>query len=208
MAASGRRAAVLATLREADAPLRVGEIAARLGVHPNTARFHLAALVRSGQVLQVPTTPQRRGRPAVRYAPAPGMDPAGARRYRLLAEMLTETLAADPRAPDRAAAVGRATGARIAASEPAPGPAATRLAELLTSLGFEPETGSAPDEFALRNCPFLELARTRPEVVCRLHLGLLQGALATWDSSAEVRLVPFARPDCCVAQLIPKGGPA
>ena len=40
-----RRAQVLGELRSADEPLGVIEVAHRLGVHANTARFHLDGLV-------------------------------------------------------------------------------------------------------------------------------------------------------------------
>ena len=39
-----------------------------------------------------------------------------------------------------------------------------------------------------------------------MHLGLMQGALATLGSSATVeQLDPFAEPDLCVAHLSPAG---
>jgi predicted ArsR family transcriptional regulator len=54
----------------------------------------------------------------------------------------------------------------------------------------------------LRHCPFLELAEVRAQVVCPIHLGLMQGAMAAWDAPVTVdRLVPFAEPDLCVAHL-------
>ena len=42
------RADVLDMLRAADGPLGVREVAQRMGLHPNTARFHLEALVEAG----------------------------------------------------------------------------------------------------------------------------------------------------------------
>ena len=43
------RADVLDMLRAADGPLGVREVAQRTGLHPNTARFHLEALVEAGR---------------------------------------------------------------------------------------------------------------------------------------------------------------
>src|SRR5690606_32345357 len=203
----GRRAEVLAVLRSSDAPLSIAQIADRIGVHPNTVRFQLDALSATGQVERAPTEARRRGRPALRDRAVPGMDPAGPRHYRLLAEMLVTAVAAEPDAPERAAATGREWGARLAHTAPAARgePPVRRLLDLLTQVGFEPDRESE-GRIGLRNCPFLELAHTHAEVVCPLHLGLMQGALAAWDAPVDVTdLTPFAQPDLCVAQLSSKG---
>ena len=74
------RARVLELLREAAAPLGVQEVAERCGLHPNTARFHLDALVAAGLAIRDrgprPNPGVRRlGRPA---ATGPGPRPASA----------------------------------------------------------------------------------------------------------------------------------
>lgn len=213
----GRRDEVLRVLRGASQPLPIVEIADRLGVHQNTVRFHLDTLVAHGQVERV--TPARRtpGRPPRLYRAAPGMDPTGPRHYRLLAEVLADTLAADPDPGRRAVEAGRAWGWRHAtssdqgASETGTGPAeqepVARLVALLDDIGFAPErddeaSGGTP-EIGLRNCPFLELAASRPQVACPIHLGLMQGAMDAWHAPLTVdRLEPFVEPDRCVAYLV------
>jgi len=40
------------------------------------------------------------------------------------------------------------------------------------------ERGAVPVAVRLRHCPFLELAEGYDQLVCRVHLGLMQGALA------------------------------
>jgi len=95
------RARVLELLREAAAPLGVQEVAERCGLHPNTARFHLDALVAAGLAIRDhgprPNPGVRRlGRPAIGYRAAGGDGsgaPTGERRYRLLAEMLASMIA-------------------------------------------------------------------------------------------------------------------
>jgi hypothetical protein len=58
----------------------------------------------------------------------------------------------------------------------------------------------------LRHCPFLELAEARAQVVCRVHLGLMQGAMGAWGTSLTVhRLEPFAEPGPCAAHLSAAG---
>ena len=60
---SERRRQVLDTIHRAAEPVGVSEIADRLGVHPNTARFHLEALVGDGIIERVPDTPSGRDAP-------------------------------------------------------------------------------------------------------------------------------------------------
>jgi predicted ArsR family transcriptional regulator len=60
---SGRRPDVVAVLRAAGTPLSIAEIAEELAVHPNTARFHLEALVKTGQVEAVEADRTKPGRP-------------------------------------------------------------------------------------------------------------------------------------------------
>ncbi|MDM7854150.1 helix-turn-helix transcriptional regulator [Cellulomonas alba] len=208
-AASGRRAAVLAELRRA--PDGVAELAARLGVHPNTVRLHVAALAADGLVEEAPATTARgRGRPSLVYRATRRM-PQGPDRYRELAGALLEALVHDDDAGTRALDAGRAWGARIARARgtaaPDPGPRAVAppdglpaLLTVLDDVGFAPER--APHGIALRQCPFLDLVEAPRMVVCRVHLGLMQGALATWRSGAEVdRLEPFVEPDLCLAHV-------
>jgi len=56
----------------------------------------------------------------------------------------------------------------------------------------------------LRHCPFLELAETSAQVVCPVHLGLMQGAMDAWGAPVDVdRLDAFVEPDLCLAHLTP-----
>ena len=80
------------------------------------------------------------------------------------------------------------------------------MTELLDDLGFEPETSAGPraTEIRLRHCPFHELVETHGEMLCSVHLGLMQGALATMRAPVTVdHLDPFVEPDLCVAHLAP-----
>jgi len=79
---SERRQQVLDAIQRAAGPVGVSEIADRVGVHPNTVRFHLEALLRDGVVERVPDTPSGPGRPRAGYRPRPGLARGGARRYR------------------------------------------------------------------------------------------------------------------------------
>jgi predicted ArsR family transcriptional regulator len=72
-----------------------------------------------------------------------------------------------------------------------------RLVDVLDRLGFGPETDSEAS-VRLTCCPLLEAARRQPEVVCGVHLGIVQGALAEWRLPLTgVDLLPFSEPGAC-----------
>ncbi len=204
---TGRREDVLATLRDAGGAMTIAAIAERLGVHPNTVRFHLDALVADGRVEQVQPDEKRQGRPPLMYRVATGMDPGGTRHYRMLAEILALSLAGEHDASAKALEAGRAWAQRVVTpTRTPPGTRAsiTKLAGLLEDLGFAPQPSSTRGEarIGLRHCPFLELARESASVVCPIHLGLMQGALSTWNAPVTVdRLEPFVEPDLCLAHV-------
>ena len=209
----GRRLDVLRLVQAADEPLGIAQIADELGVHPNTVRFHLDTLIEEGRVEHTEPDHKGRGRPALMFRAIRQMDRGGTRRFRLLAEILTIGLAADSDPSGKALAAGRAWGQRLRSLHHPARPvdvaeSTGHLLEMLDELGFEPER-LEPDvvgdeQLGLRHCPFLELAETSTQVVCPIHLGLMQGALESWDSPVTVdRLDPFTEPDLCVAHLKP-----
>ncbi|AWT41192.1 MULTISPECIES: helix-turn-helix transcriptional regulator [Streptomyces] len=211
---SPRRAAVLDALRASDTPLGVTDLATRLGVHPNTVRFHLDALVGEGLAAAEVRPSTGRGRPRTVYTPRRGMDRGGTRGYRLLAQMLLSRLAADGDGAGGAATeAGRAWGSYLIDPlppfrQPTAREATARLIALLDDLGFAPgadgDGDGVPERVRLRHCPFLELAEEYGQLVCPLHLGLMQGALAALDAPVTAtRLEPFAEPEYCLAHLAP-----
>jgi predicted ArsR family transcriptional regulator len=205
-----RRAEVLAVLREAAGPLGAPDVARRVGVHVNTARFHLDALVAEGTVVRVLERPSGPGRPRTVFTSRPGMNPGGTRSYRLLAEVLLSHLSsAGPDAEEIASQAGRAWGGYLAGRPPpfqqvTAGEAIARLTALLGDLGFEPEleTAGRAATIRLRHCPFLELAERYGPLVCRIHLGLMQGTLHGLGAPVTATaLHPFAEPGACLAHL-------
>jgi len=211
---SERRQQVLDVIQRAAEPVGVSEIAHRIGVHPNTVRFHLEALVGDGIVERVPDTPSGPGRPRAGYRPRPGLARGSARRYRMLAEILLSHVGATSDDPAAAAtAAGRTWGAHLV-PRPAPSQVVTRddavirLTTMLRDLDFAPEPvaddDGAPDRIRLRHCPFLELAEPQRDLVCPVHLGLMQGALAELRAPVTVSaLIPFAETTACLAHLAP-----
>jgi predicted ArsR family transcriptional regulator len=202
-----RRREVLRVLRASPDPMSIVAIAEVLGVHPNTVRFHLDSLVGDGQVEHVEPDRKGPGRPPLMFQAVRQMDRGGTRHYRLLAEILTMAFAAerDPRA--KALAAGRAWGRRLE-SPPTDATSAEHaidhLVEVFDDLGFAPErrTTDGEQQVGLRHCPFLEVAENRTNVICPVHLGLMQGAMETWGAPVAVeRLDEFVEPDLCLAHL-------
>ena len=213
------RARVLGLLRAEAAPVGVREVADRTGLHPNTARFHLDALADAGlaaRELQPRATP---GRPSMAYSAAEGGEAAGQRRYRLLAEMLTSLIAAVMPEPGEAAEQAGREWGRYLTERPAPyqqigaPEAIERLTATLAEIGFAPEGVASGTSYQLRllQCPFREVAESHQDVVCRLHLGLMQGALEQMRTPVSAdRLLPFAEPSVCIAHLtaLSESGPS
>lgn len=198
-------AAVLEHLAGQPAPTTAAALAARTGQHPNTIRDHLDTLVDLGLAERRRAPASGRGRPSWLYAAAAGPDPSA--EYAGLATTLARQIARTSRSPRAdALAAGAEWGARLADSRAdAPGtPARARAAVvgLLESLGFAPEADTRSMRVRLPQCPLLDAALEEPEVVCGVHLGLVRGALAAWDTDAQdTSLVPFAEPGACLLHL-------
>jgi predicted ArsR family transcriptional regulator len=201
---------VLDLLRAAGSPAGVRDIADQAGLHPNTARFHLDALVDAGLAARAPKERTTPGRPSMAYRAVAGGEPMGRRRYRLLAEMLTSLIAGMlPKPGEAAEEAGREWGRYL--TEPPPpyqrldaGEAVERLTATMAEIGFAPEavTDGTRYQLRLRQCPFREVAENHQDVVCQLHLGLMQGALAQMRAPVTAdRLQPFAEPSLCIAYL-------
>src|SRR3954453_2490728 len=84
--ASEGRQRVLQTLQEAAGSLGVDELAAQVGLHANTVRFHLTRLEAAGLVQRDREPRQSPGRPRFTYT-ASRRAPEQ-RSYRLLAQMM------------------------------------------------------------------------------------------------------------------------
>jgi predicted ArsR family transcriptional regulator len=207
---SGQRATVLERLQQRRAAT-VPALAAELGLHANTVRGHLEALVAAGLALRERGPATGRGRPASRYVAAALVehDPR-VRDYAGLAAALAGHLSRTSATPAADALdIGRAWGSDLAPTVP-PGPsrgsrerrARERAVSLMSALGFAPEPDRTATTVALRRCPLLDVARTYPEVVCNVHLGIVRGALESYGGAPEATsLVPFAEPGACRLHL-------
>jgi predicted ArsR family transcriptional regulator len=204
--ASRRR--LLEVLRGASEPLGAGELAAAVGLHVTTARAHLRVLEAAGLVVRAGRPPSGPGRPRQFYAPV-SRDGLG-EGHRELAELLAGALgSAGAEGRRQAEAAGRRW-ARYElpdASPLSPEEAVAALVELFGRLGFAPRPADADpagSRFALDRCPFRDVARAHPEIVCAVHLGLLRGVLADVGQAglaASAQLQPFVAPELCMVGI-------
>jgi predicted ArsR family transcriptional regulator len=215
------RVAVLQTLRENAGWLDVQAIAEQVGLHTNTVRSHLDQLMEAGLVesaVQERTTP---GRPRLLFGATetPGAGPQDS--YKVLAEILASGIRQGQPAPAAVAAqAGRRWGQHLeqqggASTEPVDsGRAVERIVALLDEVGFAPRIGDshaatvddagAATVIEVHRCPFYDVAREHTDVVCAVHLGLIQGALGQMQAPpATIRLEPFVRPDLCLVHMAP-----
>lgn len=198
------RAQILETLAGAGEPLDAVELAGRVGLHPNTVRWHLGVLAEAGLVTSSPEPRTRPGRPRIVFTTAEEA-PGGRQDYRLLASVLASSLSGSPEGTVAAERAGSAWG-RYLVERPLPlarmsaDQAADHVVRLLAEHGFEPERQNG--DILMRRCPFHDLAEQHGDVVCSVHLGLVRGALAEIGAPVTVtRLEPFVEPRLCRARL-------
>jgi predicted ArsR family transcriptional regulator len=209
------RSRVWALLQDAADPLSVTDVADRVGLHPNTARFHLDGLVDASLAERATEDRQVPGRPRTLYTASPDATPTGRRSYRLLSEILTSFLSSQVAQPAKAAVKAGAAWGRYLAEKPAPfqridaADATRQLVSVLDDVGFAPEatTAGGRRRILLHHCPFREVAETHDDIICSIHLGMMQGLLSELDAPLQAdRLDPFVEPSLCVARLSTASG--
>jgi predicted ArsR family transcriptional regulator len=196
-------------------PVTRDQAAAAVGISRKLAAFHLDKLTAAG--LLEATTPD----PASRR-PGPGRTPKAyqaaaaevtisipQRRYDALGEVLAQAIVADgPASTTRHTAHqlarnrGQALGERVRTQRRlgrlGPERALTVIGELLAGCGYAPARAPTQLQLVLRNCPFRQLARRAPELVCGLNQDFLAGLLAGLQTH---RIDAVLQPDptrCCV----------
>ncbi len=205
--ADEHRVRIVEELRAAPAGLDVRSLARRMGIHENTVRWHLGVLADAGFLDSHPAANGQPGRPRILYLLRPGAatEADGRDEHRLLATILTGTVAGLPDGEERAEAAGRAWG-RYLVQKPSPlerignDEAVAEVTRLLDEEGFA--ASAQGTDIHMRRCPFHDLAEQAPGVVCGVHRGIVSGALAELGSGLELDgLDVFVRPDLCVARL-------
>ena len=119
------------------------------------------------------------------------------RNYGLLAKLLVEAVASDD-----SGTVG-STVAAVARQAGQDSVSGTGVVDALCRCGYEPAQ-RADGDIELRNCPFHQLARQYPELVCSLNLQLIQGMLEANGDQPERAVLAPRECGCCVIVRAPK----
>lgn len=158
--------------------MSVVDVADQLGMHKNSARFHLDALVDAGYAERWAQPTGHQGRPPLLFS-ATDASPTLTNIHLLeLTDVLFASFVAPaPDAAQRAAEAGRAWGASVARSDPDDG--AASVDDLVGHLGQRGFT-TVRDESSLTftRCPFR--TTVRPDILpllCTMHKGFLDGYL-------------------------------
>lgn len=223
--ASDPRRQVLELLMGSATSLDAAAVAARIGLHVTTARFHLDQLENAGLIRRAVGRAGTRGRPRILFTAGPAAREDGAQHE--LSRVLATALAEDTdRGRARAIRAGE-TWAESYADElrGRTGEGIAPLLRILDRLGFDPELDqseldqSAPEPppeaesagdaaavaaplVTLLACPFRADARDAPDVICSVHLGLVRGvARELGHDPDQVGLRPFVGPELCHLHL-------
>src|SRR5436305_10347416 len=156
------------------------ELAQAAGVHANTLRPHVLELEQMGVLVsERRVLPSRRGRPGIDYRLAEGWSAAEAD-YLGIAELLAAALGRVGLDPDQLRAVGEEWG-RYLIGRPGSYDVEAELPRVLGRLGFE--ASLAGGKLQLSRCPCSTVAPDKPEIMCTLAEGVIEGALAAAGSA-------------------------
>lgn len=183
---------LVAELRASRAPLGTADLATALGLHPNGVRVQLRRLEARGLVEREQERGGR-GRPRDRWSVTARAVTESDRPHvgwamaRSLARSIPPT---DARLREVEAA-GAAMGAELAEAlglEPGDEPRGA-LDHALGAMGFGPvhepaEPGRAA--YRLTVCPYAEVVKENPAVVCTMHRGILRGVLNRIEAGGEI----------------------
>lgn len=216
--ASKRKASLVEVLLSHPHGRTTTELAEATGLTTSTVRFHLNALESAALVVREVLEPVGRGRPELRFH---ARMPAPQNGFAFLAEILTEAVAfpTGTSPAQRAETAGnrwmrnRQDHQWPQAAKPAAGELAHATEALFAELGFAPhleDDGALPGtpvRVRLAQCPFAELAKSTPQVVCSAHLGILRGFIAEAGEQEDdyfATMVPWESPAGCLATIGPR----
>jgi len=214
------RYAIYLELARASRPLTTAEIADTIALHPNTVRPHLERMRDVGLIEVSVGGRGEIGRPQHRYtlapdAPSLGLEPPV---MPVLARMVLTMAERMGAGPADAHATGEAEGAQRAAPYATAPSSLEALVSDLDRLGFDPVVSDPPDAAGsigsgsgdaavvlFANCPFGELAREHPQLVCSLHHGLVAGFVAAMGDTEVAEFCSVAARTPCQVTLTSAG---
>ena len=153
----------------------LSELAEAAGVHANTVRPHVVALEQAGALVRQAAMPTGRGRPSVRYRLADDWRMPAADLHELSELLAALVLRLEP-GSDQIEAFGRDWG-RYLAGRPGRRDLAADLPPALERLGFDARLEGR--QVLLSACPCPLVAPDRPELLCTLAVGVIDGMAAS-----------------------------
>ena len=176
-------------VEQAAHPVYVEELTELLGMNHNAIRQHLAVLKDANLVIERLESRSKPGRPRLQYLLSPGVPGSWGTEgpYQAVALLMAEMIKSKQSARDVGRAAGKNRFSRL--SGPKRG-ALVALQDSLTADGFSPRRSRSKGgwEFTLDRCPYAEVASADPGTVCQLHLGMLEGMVATLDPQVDLAL--------------------
>lgn len=160
----------------------VSELAEAAGVHENTVRAHVMALEEGGLLASEPRQSLGPGRPGVQYR----LTPEGERLdqdFLGLAELLAAVVGRAGLSAGQLREVGHEWG-RYLVGRPGQYDVQERVPAVLARLGFD--AAMEGDHVRLAGCPCPTVASDRPEILCELVTGVLDGILAAAGARRRV----------------------
>jgi predicted ArsR family transcriptional regulator len=160
----------------------VSELADSAGVHENTVRAHVAVLEDAGLIAGEPRPVAGPGRPGIQYR----LTPAGERLdydFLGLAELLAAAVGRAGMSPAQLREIGREWG-RYLTGRPGQYDLRRRVPEILRGLEFDATVEEG--HVRLTGCPCRTVAPDRPQLICELATGVLDGVLGASGSTQRV----------------------
>lgn len=204
------RYAIYLELARSPRPLATADVAAVLDLHPNTVRPHLERM-RDVGLLQVQSESRGGvGRPQHLYslaadAPSLGLEPAS---FPILARMLLRIAASTGADAADALDAGRDQG-RVDGERLRHRGCLSAVVGQLDAMGFDPAllidsdpvAGAEAVTIAFAHCPFRDLATQRPDLLCSLHRGLIEGVVDVIGGGEVVGFGSLVDRDPCQVEI-------
>lgn len=182
---------IVGELRSADgAWLATAELATRLDLHPNGVRVHMRRLLARGLVDReqergATGRPRDRWRLSARAIAEADRPHVGWAMARSLAKAIppTATRLVEVEAAGAGLGLELARGLGADAAEDA-----DHVHHALDAMGFEParEEVAGGVRYRLMSCPYADVVRENPAVVCTLHKGIVRGVLEHLRTGGQV----------------------
>jgi len=182
--------------------MTVDQVATKVDLPLNAARYYLESLVDSGLAVREAQSRSTPGRPRVTYTGTlPNQTHERAQGYRLLAEIIAAAVAqANGNAVEWMYQVGAEWGHRIMSRVPHTPMSEMEIIEKvldkLDALWFAPDLeDEQPPKLSMFNCPFIDSAKRFPSSICQLHAGMINGALEEMRSGYRLVHLHAQGPD-------------